>query len=121
LATTRKTFKNPTKEIVAGAKVFKDFHGEDPQTIQKVRVQSRTMPEVLVVLGKCVAVEYEVEENQSSTRKGKTFRHEFGDTGGRMVNTMVYLATDKGRKQFYLVNAKVNSKYPVFTDRGIVG
>ena len=110
----------PISAIRRAAPVFKEFHGVQPTQAVKVRVRSRTMPEVLVVLGRCVAVEYEAD-SEGSTRKGKVYRHEFGDTGGRKVRTTIYLATDAGKRNFYLVNAEPERKYPVVNSRGIVG
>lgn len=118
---TRRSKAASPRQVRVAAQRYKSFHGELPGEQKRVQVSSRTMPSVLVVLGRCVAVEYEVEDDASSQRKGQVYRHKFGDTGGRMVDSEVYLATDASGRNFYLVNAKPGGRYPQFGARGIVG
>jgi hypothetical protein len=105
-------------QLEAAKRIYKSFHGVDPEEALRVQVTSRTIPETLIVIGKAVAVEYEVEGKTPSQRKGKVYRHEFGDTGNGMVSSEVYLATDVTKKTFYLVNAKPGKLH--FSNRGII-
>lgn len=97
--------------------VFRMFHGVEPTEAVRV-VMDTKIPRELVVLGRALAVEY---QPLTGRKEGKAYRHEFGDTGARRLDTVVYLCTDKSRKRYYLVPENPTGRYPVTTERGIVG
>ena len=92
------------------------FHGQDPTDAVTLSIDT-TIPDELVVIGACVAVEY---EPLGGDKKGKLYRHEWGDTGSRKLSKRPYLCVDpNNRHRFFLVHSE--GGFPVFTDRGIVG
>ena len=71
-----------------------------------------------MVIGVAVAVEY---EPAGGGKKGKIFRHEWGDTGSRMLKKRPYLCVDpNNRHRFFLIHDEKGS-FPIFNSRGIVG
>ena len=109
--------RNPGKSLEKAKEIYREFHGGEPEVTQ-ISLTSRTIPDTLIVIGKVIAVEY--EPMGGSNRKGEVYRHEWGDTGGRKVDTLHYFCTDTTRHEFYLIKGKPQS-YPVFNERGVVG
>jgi hypothetical protein len=110
--------RNPNGASLEEAKdIYREFHNSEPEVI-KLSIDSRTIPEPLIVIGKVIAVEYEPVGD--SEREGQTYRHDWGDTGSRKVDTLHYFCTDTTRRAFYLIKGKP-SAYPVFNERGVVG
>ena len=97
--------------------LYREFHGSEPEIIN-LTIDSRTIANPLIVIGKVIAVEYAPQ--RESTKKGQTYRHEWGDTGNRKLDTLHYFCTDSTGRQFYLVKGKP-SAYPIFNERGVVG
>ena len=90
----------------------------DSSTQRRGGCAFRVHVDELVVIGVAVAVEY---EPLGGDKKGKIFRHEWGDTGSRMLKKKPYLCVDpKNRKRFFLVHDEKGA-YPHFSERGIVG
>ena len=109
--------KNPAQSLEAAKQIYREFHGGEPE-ISELSMDSRTIPNPLIVIGRLTAVEY--EPIGGSKRKGDIYRHEWGDTGSRKLDTLTYLCTDESRRKFFLIEGKDQS-YPVFNSRGIVG
>jgi hypothetical protein len=109
--------RNPGKSLEKAKEIYQEFHGGEPE-VTELSIDSRTIPDTLIVIGKLIAVEY--EPTGGSNRKGEVYRHEWGDTGGRKVDTLTYFCTDTTRHEFYLIKGKPQS-YPVFNERGVVG
>ena len=110
--------KNPATSSLETAKdIYREFHNSEPEVVN-LQIDSRTIPDKLIVIGKEIAVEYEPVGD--SERQGQTYRHDWGDTGGRKVDTLHYFCTDTTRRAFYLIKGKP-SAYPVFNERGVVG
>ena len=111
--------KNPSEQTLEEAKdVYQGFHHGEPE-ITQIKVESLTIPDTLIVIGKVVAIEY--EPTGGSSRKGEVYRHEWGDTGKRKLDTLHYFCTDTTRREFYLIKGKIEQSYPVFNERGVVG
>jgi hypothetical protein len=51
---------------------------------------------------------------------GTEFYHISGDTGEKTLKSNLILATDSKGKNLYLLRDR-KSKFPVFTERGIIG
>ena len=110
--------KNPSPKTLEAAKaISREVHGTEPEETQ-ITLDTRQIPDVLIAIGKVVAVEY--EPIGTSGRKGDVYRHEWGDTGQRKVESLHYFCTDTTRRRFYLIKGK-DSSYPVFNERGVVG
>ena len=109
--------KNPATSLEKATDLYREFHGGEPE-ISKLTLESRTIPDKLVVIGRLIAVEY--EPTGGSSRKGDVYRHEWGDTGKRKVDTLHYFCTDESGREFYLIKGKPQS-YPIFNERGVVG
>jgi hypothetical protein len=71
----------------------------------------------MVAIGRAVRIEY--EPYGASRHKNIRFYHDFGDTGEKMLNVRPILATDAKGKDLFLIPQ--SSKYPYFSDRGIIG
>lgn len=102
---------------VGGAeKLYQDFHGNPPAETVKVYYEPPTQP--LVKIGDLSEIKY--RPTGPSSHVGTEFFHKSGDTGEQMLKTNLILCTDSKGKNIYLVK-KSKSKYPVFTNRGIIG
>tara|TARA_Y100000310_G_scaffold100834_1_gene98725 strand:+ start:1186 stop:1536 length:351 start_codon:yes stop_codon:yes gene_type:complete len=112
--------RNPANgvDLEEAKDIYRDFHKSEPEVI-KLTIDSRTIPEPLIVIGKVVAVEY--EPVGGSGRKGQTYRHDWGDTGSRKLDTLHYFCTDTTRRAFYLIKGNIDQKHPIFNERGVVG
>ena len=110
--------RNPAQSLDAAKKIYREFHGGEPE-VTKIKVQSLDIPNTLIVIGKVIAVEY--EPTGGSSRKGEVYRHEWGDTGTRKLDTLHYFCTDTSRREFYLIKGEIEQSYPVFNERGVVG
>jgi hypothetical protein len=96
------------------SKLYQDFHGIQPRP-RMVRYEAPVEP--LVAIGDLVNIEY---KPRRGCRAGTHFTHESGDTGTRILKTNLILAVDATGKNFFLLR-KNGSRYPVFTERGIIG
>ena len=111
--------RNPNGASLEAAKdIYREFHHSEPEVIEMV-VKSRTIPTPLIVIGKVIAVEYEPVGD--SQREGETYRHDWGDTGGRKLETLHYFCTDTTRRGFYLIKGDIDQEHPIFNERGVVG
>ena len=98
-------------------RIFERFHGVEAAEAIEITLDTQ-IPTKLVVIGKALAVEY---EPLAGAKKGKRYRHEFGDTGGKQVKAVQYLCSDESGKRFFLVPENPRAQYPVLNERGIVG
>jgi len=106
------TEKNPKVE----SNLYESFHGVAP--IRKKKGYYEPPPSELIVIGELSQINYRPVRGQHSNTE---FYHQSGDTGTAKLNTNLILCTDKQGKNLYLVKKNKNSKYPIFTDRGIIG
>ena len=96
--------------------LYESFHGVSP--IRKRKVFYEPPPKELISIGKLKQLNYQPVRGQHVKTE---FYHKAGDIGGKMLTTNMILATDKQGRNLYLVRKNKNSKYPVFTARGIIG
>lgn len=98
--------------------LYEAFHGSPPIRIRKVRYQPPNPKEALIKIGRLVQLNYRPEP---PSKLSKTeFYHRSGDTGTKTLKSNLILATDRKGKNLYLLKDR-RSKYPVFTERGILG
>lgn len=97
--------------------LYEQFHGVSPSRRTKVFYQEP--PDELLQIGDLVRLDY--RPRQPSKRSNTEFYHRSGDTGQNVLKTNLILATDKSGKNLYLVKKNKNSRYPRFTERGIIG
>jgi hypothetical protein len=95
--------------------LYESFHGVAP--IRKRKVFYNPPTGDLLSIGELSQINYKPTRGRYSNTE---FYHKSGDTGEKILKTNLILATDKDGKNLYLLR-KNNSKYPVFTDRGIIG
>ena len=95
----RKEITIQGQEAKEASKLFKDFHGQPPQEAIQVEIDT-TIPKTLVIIGKIVAIEY---EPLTGKKRGKLYRHTFGDTGNRMVKATQFLCSDPEGKRFFII------------------
>jgi len=98
--------------------LYEDFHGAKPK-LRTVEVATPDPKKHGVAVGKATAIEY--EPYGSSNLRGKAFRHEFGDTGNKMLKGKPILMTQetksgKGKHFFFADEPKALH----FSDRGII-
>jgi hypothetical protein len=99
--------------------VYATFHGVPPTKETKVDIPGWKGPKKLIILGVIDRLDYSIITE--SERKGHHYTHEMGDIGDKFVDTKVYLCTDEHRHMLYGIPANPQGKYPVITERGIVG
>lgn len=97
--------------------LYESFHGVAPS--KKTKVYYEPPAGELIQIGELTQINY--RPRKPSLRNSNEFFHKSGDTGEKMLPTNLILATDKDGKNLYLVRKNKDSKYPVFTDRGIIG
>jgi hypothetical protein len=102
---------NPTD-----TKLYHSFHESDPKGIRKVYYEPPTGK--LIKIGRLASIEY-LPENPSK-HTGTRFVHESGDLGHKTIKSNAILCTNADGSQLYIVKEH-NTKYPKFTDRGIIG
>ena len=107
-------YENPRN--LANNGLYKGFHGVEPS--RKTKVYYEPPPKELLQIGNITQINY--RPRKPSKRNNEEYYHKAGDLGERTIKTNLILATDKEGHNLYLVKAK-NTKYPVFTDRGIIG
>lgn len=95
-------------------KLYEGFHGITPRARQ-IRYDAPVEP--LVAIGELVNLEY---VPYRGARKGIRFTHESGDIGTKVLKTNLILAVDATGRNFFLLR-KNGSKYPLFSERGILG
>ena len=97
--------------------LYEQFHGVAPSKVTPVYYQSP--PKKLIKVGRLRRIDYEPE---IPSKLSKTiYFHHAGDLGDRKsTRSNVILATDEKGKHLYLVRDR-NTKYPIFTGRGILG
>ena len=106
---------NP-KDKVNPIDLYKSFHGVPVS--RKTKVYYEPPPREIIAIGDLRQINYQPRKGK---HKSTEFYHKSGDVGTAMLKTNLILATDKAGKHLYLVRKTRNSKYPVFTDRGIIG
>ena len=98
--------------------LYEDFHGAKPK-LRTVEVATPDPKKHGVAVGKATAIEY--EPYGSSNLRGKAFRHEFGDTGNKMLKGKPILMTQETKsgkvKHFFFAD---EPKALHFSDRGII-
>ena len=107
-------YDSPKKTPVG---LYEAFHGTKP-TVRKIKYQPPNPKEPLIKVGRIRRIEYEPEP--PSKLKNIRFYHEMGDTGSKVLESNVILATDKKGKNLYILRDK-KSKHPFFSSRGIIG
>jgi len=102
---------NPVSDL------YEAFHGNPP--VKKVKVYYEAPPEELVMIGNLSEIKY--KPTAPSKYAGTEFFHRSGDTGERILDSNLILATDKEGKNLYLVKKDKKVKRPYFCERGIIG
>lgn len=102
--------KNPHSDL------YESFHGSKPARKRMVSYENPTGP--LIKIGRIRRIDYEPEF--PSKHRGTQFYHMSGDTGSRKLPSNLILATDEKGENFYLIKDKPG-KYPLFSERGILG
>jgi len=97
--------------------LYEDFHGASPVRKRKVYYEP-PLGEPLIKIGRLRRIDYEPE--YPSKRAKTVFFHKAGDLGGKTIKSNAILATNKDGTQLYIVKEK-NTKYPRFSDKGIIG
>ena|SRR3972149_8236428 len=98
------------------SELYRSFHGANPKT-RKVSYEPPIGP--LLAIGELESLVY--IPYGSSHRKGTAYSHKSGDLGHKVLRTNLLLVTDSKGKNLYLVKKDPRSKWPVFSDRGILG
>lgn len=101
-----KSQKNPA--------LYESFHGVPP--IRKKVGYYEPPPKELITVGELTQINYKPVRGQ---HKNTEFYHLSGDDGQKIQSNNLILATDKEGKNLYLIK-KNKSRFPVFTDRGII-
>ena len=96
--------------------LYKSFHGVDP--VRQKPVYYQPPPKQLISIGELSQINYKPTRGQYV---GTEFYHKSGDLGERTIKTNLILATDPEGKNLYLVRKNKDSKYPLFSNRGILG
>lgn len=96
--------------------LYESFHGVAP--IRKVKGFYEPPPKELLTIGTLSQINYKPVRGQHSNTE---FYHKSGDDGKTIHPSNLILATDKQGKNLYLIRKNRNGKFPVFTDRGIIG
>jgi len=114
MAKRRKTMSHSAEDI------FEEFHGVAPTRAIRVRVVA--LPEEVAVMGRVVSFVYE-SISDGSRRTGHRWEHIVGDTGGKRVDTELYVCVAPNGRDLHFVTVKRGGKgrYPVVNRRGIVG
>jgi hypothetical protein len=107
----------PIKENPITNELYRSFHGYNPTRARRVTLPQPKGP--LLKIGRLTKLEYAPEGR--TEHKTIMFYHVSGDTGSRKLKSNTILATDKDGKNFFLVKDDPRSKYPFFSDRGIIG
>ena len=116
LSTYSKEDINPIRSKKMGSDLYESFHGVSP--VRKTKVYFEPPTGELISIGELSQVNYRPVRGKY---RNTEFYHKSGDLGERMLKTNLILATDKAGKNLYLVRKNKNSKYPVFSSRGILG
>jgi len=103
---------NPT------SKLYRNFHGTDPVKTSTVLYEPPPNGEPLIKIGRLSQINY-VPEGPSH-KAGHEFYHKSGDLGHKTIKSNAILATNQQGTQLFIVREK-DSKYPLFTERGIIG
>ncbi len=103
---------NPT------SKLFRNFHGTDPVKTSKVLFEPPKAGEPLIKIGRLSQINYVPES--PSHKAGHEFYHKSGDLGHKTIKSNAILATNQQGTQLFIVREK-DSRYPLFTGRGIIG
>ena len=101
----RRKYKNPPSNLEKAIQKRVEFHGLPPERIVKLPIESRQIPDVLVVLGELYALEYiPITPTGKSRKRVVRFRHEAGDVGGGIkVGQPPLLCTDPEGKNLYII------------------
>jgi len=106
------TKKNPKSTL------FRNFHGTDPVKTSKVLFEPPKSGEPILKIGRLSQINYVPES--PSRKAGHEFYHKSGDLGHKTIKSNAILATNQQGTQLFIVREK-DSKYPLFTERGIIG
>lgn len=101
------------------ADLYEAFHEKPSQKTRKVNFHAPAPGEKIIALGKLSTINY--VPYGSSGHKGIEFTHAAGDVGSKKISSNTILAASADGKQLYLIKENPGSKYPVFTNRGIIG
>ena len=98
------------------SELYQAFHGTNPK-VRKVRYVPPKEP--LVAIG--IVSEISYRPYGSSRRKGQIYQHAMGDTGTKKLGPNSILCTDSRGKNFYIIKLDSGKKFPLFSERGIIG
>ena len=96
--------------------LYQAFHGSPPTAVRKVRYEPPKGQ--LIKIGRLSQINY-IPEYPSQRRKVEYY-HKSGDIGTTVLKSNAILATNKEGTQLYILKEK-GTKYPKFTERGIIG
>ena len=104
--------KNPDQHTL-----YESFHGTHPKGTRKVFYNPPKGK--LVKIGRLSEIKYRPE--YPSKFEGTEFYHKAGDLGYKVIKSNAILCTNKEGTQLYIVREDKEVKYPIFSDRGILG
>jgi hypothetical protein len=108
---------NTTVKSNPSSSLYESFHGMPPKVKRKVHY---TNPKgTLLSIGTVTRIDYIPGKN--SKHRNITFYHKSGDTGEEKLKSNWILATDAKGENFFLLKKDESSKFPRFSDRGILG
>lgn len=94
--------------------MYEAFHNAPPERARQVSIPVPEGP--LVAIGKAIRIEY--EPYGSSKHKGTRFFHNWGDLGESKIKEKPILVADRNGHIFFV---PTHPKYPIFSERGILG
>lgn len=104
------------KSTINPLDLYRGFHGNPPKGTRKVFYEAPKGE--LIKIGRLANIEYIPEPPSKYT--GTRFTHEAGDLGHKIIKSNAILATNNQGTQLYIVK-ETKSKYPKFSERGILG
>jgi len=120
VAAKMRKFYNSRNPIREGSKrnpesLYESFHGVSPT--RKTKVYYEPPPSELIAIGELKQLNYQPRVGK---RNRTEYYHRGGDLGDKTIKVNAVLATDKEGKYLYIVKRN-KGKYPIFTERGILG
>ena len=98
--------------------LYEQFHGVPSVRNVPVYYDPPKKGEKLIKIGRLVQIDYVPERGQ---HQGTQFYHKSGDLGHKKIKSNAILCTNQAGTQLYLVREDKNVKFPVFSERGILG
>lgn len=98
------------------SKLYKEFHGNPPARVRRVKLRVPKKGDRLVMLGRLIEIVYAPQ--YTSKLKGKVYIHKMGDTGTMVLKHKPILATGEDGRGLYILEDKSS---PKVTRRGIEG